>query len=182
MPVAHGPLLRPNLSVSLGEDPMQVILEDPYRLGGPLTMSRPTFEIIRLFDGTRTITQASKDSSAICGGHPVAKETIQRLADRLDVEYFLVSPRLHERLNSPDRPPSCIGSYHADPQKLRQQLKQLFTADGGPGVVGKAGSRVDEEGPVRAVLLPHMDYARGNVAYGWGFKELVERTDRKSVV
>jgi AmmeMemoRadiSam system protein B len=30
---------------------------------------------------------------------------------------------------------------------------------------------------LRAALVPHIDYARGNVSYGWGFKEIIERTD-----
>jgi MEMO1 family protein len=76
-----------------------------------------------------------------------------------------------------DRPPSCIGCYDADPEKAREQLKRLFTAEGGPGLPGEPGCRVEKDGAIRAVLLPHMDYERGGVTYGWGLKELVERTD-----
>jgi AmmeMemoRadiSam system protein B len=38
------------------------------------------------------------------------------------------------------------------------------------------------EGRLRAVLLPHMDYGRGNVTYGFGFKELFEATDARLFV
>src|SRR5262249_55519986 len=30
---------------------------------------------------------------------------------------------------------------------------------------------------LRALLAPHIDYARGGVSYAWGFKELADRTD-----
>ena len=109
--------------------------------------------------------------------HAVPLETLGNVVAGLDQEYFLESPRLLSRLNEPDRSPSCIGCYDADPEKARKQLKQLVHGDGGPGLPGEPGCRIASDGAIRAVLLPHMDYARGGVTYGWGFKELVERTD-----
>src|SRR5262245_21027493 len=86
---------------------------------------------------------------------------------------FLDGPKLREVLDRPIREPSCIGCYAADPATLRDQLRELFTAPGGPGLPG----RRQRNGKLRAVPVPHMDYRRGGVTYGWGFKELVENTD-----
>jgi AmmeMemoRadiSam system protein B len=38
------------------------------------------------------------------------------------------------------------------------------------------------KGRLRAALVPHMDYARGGVTYGWGFKEIAEQTDARLFV
>ena len=88
---------------------------------------------------------------------------------------LLDSPRFHQHVFASVRKPSCIGCYDADPVVLRDQLRNLFTADGGPGL--PVANAPAAHGKLRAALLPHMDYARGNVTYGWGFKELIEQTD-----
>lgn len=171
------PKLRPGLQVANGPEPGTVVLVDQFRLGGPLMLSRAAFDLIRLFDGEKSLTVLHQESAILFDGQAVPVETIRNLVDGLEQEFFLESPRLLGRLSQPDRPPACIGCYDADPEKARKQLKRLFTANGGPGEPGEPGCRVAADGAVRAVLLPHMDYLRGGVTYGWGFKELVERTD-----
>jgi MEMO1 family protein len=171
------PKLRPGLQVTSGPEPGTVVLVDQFRLGGPLMLSRAAFDLIRLFDGQKTLTVLHQESAILFDGEAVPVETIRNLVDGLEQEYFLESPRLLSRLTAPDRPPACIGCYDADPEKARKQLKRLFTANGGPGLPGEPGCRVGTDRAVRAVLLPHMDYQRGGVTYGWGFKELAERTD-----
>lgn len=171
------PKLRPGLKVMAGPEPNTVVIRDQFRLGGPLLLSRAAFDLIRLFDGEKTLAALQAESTLLFGGQAVPLDVIGNLVAGLDQELFLESPRLQSRLNVPDRPPACIGCYDADPDKARKQLRRLFTGPGGPGLPGPPGCRVAAGGAVRAVLLPHMDYARGGVTYGWGFKELVERTD-----
>jgi AmmeMemoRadiSam system protein B len=43
-------------------------------------------------------------------------------------------------------------------------------------------SRSKGDSGLRAVLVPHMDYGRGNVTYGHGFKELIENSDARVFV
>ena len=171
------PKLRPGLRVATGPQPNTVVMEDQFRLGGPLILSRAAFDLIRLFDGAKTFAALQAEASLLFGGEAVPLDVIGNLVAGLDQEFFLEGPRLLARLTTPDRPPACVGCYDADPEKARKQLRRLFTASGGPVLPGASGCRVAADGAVRAVLLPHMDYARGGVTYGWGFKELVERTD-----
>jgi AmmeMemoRadiSam system protein B len=102
------------------------------------------------------------------------------LAEALDGAHLLDSPRLREALSGPIRRPSCIGTYSADPAELREQLSNLFTAQDGPGLPQQGGGK--SKRPLRAVLVPHMDYARGNITYGHGFRELVENSDARRFV
>ncbi|HJZ89415.1 MAG TPA: AmmeMemoRadiSam system protein B [Gemmataceae bacterium] len=176
MPDLDTPKLRPGLQVMAGPEPQIVVIIDHFRLGGPFPLSRDAFDLIRLFDGRKTLADVRAES-VIMFGEAVPLDALTNLVEALDQEFFLESPRLFDRLTVPDRPPVCIGCYDADPDSARKQLRRLFTATGGPGLPGAPGCRVATEGPVRAVLLPHMDYQRGGVTYGWGFKELVERTD-----
>jgi MEMO1 family protein len=176
------PRLRRGLQFMVGQEPGMVIVADHFRLGGPIQISRVAFDVIRLFDGEKTLPQLRAETAIMFGGQGADLETLGNLVAGLDQEYFLDTPRLHARLNTPDRLPSCIGCYDADPDKARRQLRKLFTAHGGPGLPGEPGCRVGTTGAVKAVLLPHMDYARGGVTYGWGLKELVERTDAQLFV
>jgi AmmeMemoRadiSam system protein B len=173
----QSPKLRHGIQAFAGTEPDTVVLTDQFRLGGPLLLSRAAFDIIRLFDGSKTLEIIRDESALMFEGQSVSLETLGNLIEGLDKEFFLQSPRLLGRLFVPDRPPSCIGCYDADPEKASKQLKRLFTAGGGPGLPGDPGCRIEKDGAVQAVLLPHMDYQRGGVTYGWGLKELVERTD-----
>jgi MEMO1 family protein len=171
------PNLRPGVDLVPGSEPDTVVLVDRLRISKPVFLHRMVGELIARFDGQKTLAALQADASILFGGESVSLEAIANLVTQLDERLFLASPRLLDRLNLPNRPPSCIGVYDADPEKAAKQLRRLFTAKGGPGVPGEPGCRVASDGAVRAVLLPHMDYERGGVTYGWGFKELVERTD-----
>ncbi len=171
------PKLRPGLKAVAGNKPDTVVIIDQYRLGDAIELSHAMFEIVTLFDGHKTLKQIQAETAKMFEGQAVPLETLTNLVRGLDMDYLLDTPRLRDKLNTPDRPPVCVGVYDADPDKARKQLKKLFTASGGPGLPGEPGCRVESDGPVKAVLVPHMDYLRGGVTYGWGFKELVERTD-----
>src|SRR5262249_38605747 len=68
--------------------------------------------------------------------------------------------------------PRCIGCYEGDPDALRQQLKELFTEQGGSGLPRP----LLPDNSVCAALIPHIDYPRGGMTYTWGFKEVFEHT------
>ncbi|MBY0512532.1 MAG: AmmeMemoRadiSam system protein B [Gemmataceae bacterium] len=170
---SYRPRLRPGLSAEPAGD--GVVLLDRLRVGQVVQVSPFGLEVVKRFDGRRTIQEIQLELIRLTGGQFVPLDAITRLAAGLDQALLLDTPRFRDRIGGPVRKPSCIGCYDGDPTKLRAQLTGLFTAPGGPGLPNfdtkPTGNRL------RAALLPHMDFARGNVTYGWGFKELVEQTD-----
>lgn len=171
------PSYRPKLRPTLSAEPADggVVLFDPIRVGRPVHLTRVGLEIVRRFDGSRTLLDLQAEVIRLAGGTIIPIDTFGELAAALDDAFLLDSPKFAARIGGPVRKPACIGCYDGDPAKLRAQLGGLFTAPGGPGMPGKPIS--SPHGKLRAALLPHMDYGRGNVTYGWGFKELVEQTD-----
>ncbi|MEZ6141615.1 MAG: AmmeMemoRadiSam system protein B [Zavarzinella sp.] len=170
------PVLRPGLRPVLADEPGKVVLLDDFRIGSAMQLSRAAFDIVRLIDGKKNINQIRAEASKLFEGQEVPLETIQNILVGLEQATFLDTPALRNRITQADRPPACLGVYDADPDKAAKQLKKLFGGSHGPGLPAESGCRVDEEGAVRAVLVPHMDYQRGGTTYGHGFKELVERT------
>lgn len=180
------PSYRPKLRLTLSAQPVEqgVFLFDPIRVGRPVQLTRLGFEIARRFDGQRTLRDVQADVMRLTGGVIVPLETITDLAGSLDEALLLESPQFEAWVRGPVRKPACIGCYDADPNRLRAQLRSLFVSSGGPGMpCGADGSGPPSpHGELRAVLLPHMDYARGNVTYAWGCKELIEQTDARVFV
>lgn len=177
------PKLRPHLAAQPAGD--GVLVTDQLRVGKPVQLSRLGLEIAKRLDGSRTLGEIQVDLMRLVGGVLIPLDTIAGLVAGLDEALLLDSPRFAEHAGGPVRKPSCIGCYDADPVRLRDQLAELFTAPGGPGLPrqdGRGEPGRSPHGRLRAALLPHMDYARGNVTYGWGFKELAEQTDARTFV
>lgn len=162
------PRIRPGLAAAVDDrDPRFVVVWDELRISSQyLRLPRGQFEIVSQMNGARTW----RDLRA-ANGDALAADSFAELLEQLDAVLFLDSPRFADYLDSPVREPSCIGCYSADPDKLRQQLHSYFVADGGPGLPARPATN-----DLRAVLVPHIDYARGGQSYAWGFKEVVERS------
>ena len=154
---------------------------DQRRLANPQRFTALEFQFLTLIDGHSDLRALHQKLSMNGNGVFVPFERIQAFVQRLDEGLFLDSPRFQELLTGPERAPSCIGCYDANPVIMREQLARLFTAPGGPGLPGEPGCRLSE-GRLRAALLPHIDFGRGGVTYGWGFKEVLERTDARLFV
>jgi len=178
MSTAPRPKLRDRLAAERADD--YVHLYDPYRVGEPVQLSPLALEVVKRLDGTRTLRDVQAELTTLTGGTVLPLDTLEGLVTALDSALLLDSPAFAARIGGPVRRPSCIGAYDGDPVRLREQVDALFTAPGGPGLPGAPAP--SPHGRLRAVLVPHMDYARGNVTYGWGFKELAERTDARLFV
>jgi AmmeMemoRadiSam system protein B len=179
--VTERPKLRPGLAAARdAEEPSRFVLWDRNRLTHtPVRLTECELDWAQLFDGRTELREVQLRVMRQNGGGIVAVEAIAALVKRLDAALLLDSPRFFEYITGPVRMPSCVGCYDADPDRLREQLEGLFTAPGGPGL--PSGPPPDSSS-VRAVLVPHMDYARGGVTYGWGFKDLFEKTAAKLFV
>jgi AmmeMemoRadiSam system protein B len=175
------PRLRPGLAAAPNGTPGTLALFDPNRITrAAVTLTRRHLDWAMLFTGVRTLREVQLAATAR-GGMPVSLDELAELAAALDETMLLDGPTFRTYLSGPVRRPVCVGCYPEDPDAIRATLKKLFTGAGGPGVPDfNAGP--SPHGRLRAALLPHMDYARGGVTYGWGFKELAERTDAKLFV
>lgn len=170
--IPQRPQLRAGIQAGPGPDPDHIVLYDSRRLvPGSVVISRSILPLIRHFNGQHTLN----DLSQAIGGTPAHQQALQQLVEGLDEALFLDSQRFVDYVNSPNRHPTCIGVYSENPEQLRQQLAELFTAPGGPGLPDPhmRGQQL------RAVLVPHMDYRRGGITYGFGYKELVEQSAAK---
>lgn len=172
--IPERPRVRPGLVVTPDEAPGRFVLWDQLRISSrPQRLNRVELEILKHVNGRRTPRDLHQAAVQAGGGLIFPFETVIDLLARLDAGLFLDTPRFDDYLTGPVREPTCIGCYDADPKKLREQLRGYFSMPGGPGLPGEP----KPDGRLRAALLPHIDYARGNVTFAWGFKELFERTD-----
>jgi AmmeMemoRadiSam system protein B len=166
------PRLREGLEAYCDDDPNFTVLVDPLRLARePLRLSRRELTWASLMTGQRTLRDLQGMLIRSNGGVLITLEEVRRLVERLDAGGYLDSPRLRARLTGTVREPACIGCYPPDPPAIRRLLDGLFSHRDGPGRPGEP----NPDPGLRAVLVPHMDYARGGVTYAWGFKEVFER-------
>lgn len=174
------PRLRPGLAAAPNGTPGTVALFDPRRITqAAVTLTRRHLDWVTLFTGERTLREVRVAATA--RGVPVSLDELAELTAALDEAMLLDGPAFRAYLSGPVRRPACIGCYPEEPAAIRAALKKLFTGPGGPGLPDLSAGP-SPHGRLRAALLPHMDYARSGVTYGWGFKELVERTDARLFV
>jgi AmmeMemoRadiSam system protein B len=159
------PKLRPGLAAERHRGGF--VLFDPRRAGQPMTVNAVGLEVVKRIDGERSLLALSLETGA-------SLEDVAALISALDDTLLLDGPKWRAAIDAPVRQPACVGVYPEDPAGVRRQMRGLFTAPGGAGLPNAPTQ--SPHGRLRAVLLPHMDYARGNVTYGFGFKELVEAT------
>jgi AmmeMemoRadiSam system protein B len=173
MGIPQRPQLRPYLEPAQDfDDPHHVYLMDQLGLNQqPARVTVREFHWIRLFDGQRTLP----DIHSSVGGEV---QHLHSLVQRLDDNLCLEGPRFRQVVDQAVRPPRCIGVYPEDPSALRRLLDSLFTGRDGPGKPGSPRP----DGQLRAAFIPHIDYARGGVSYGWAFKEVFEHTDARLFV
>ena len=165
------PRLRDGLSVGR-DDAGQLCLWDPHRIGGPPVPVTPRLlEAAKQFTGQRTLRDHWAAMASRFGIVPL--DELLGFVNALDASLFLDNDTLRNYLSGTTRRPSCVGCYPPDPDGVREAVRTLFTAPGGPGLPDPRATPTQR---LRAALLPHMDYARGNVTYGHGFKELIEQT------
>jgi AmmeMemoRadiSam system protein B len=171
---------RPTLRYGLAADTHgegDFLLYDPHGFGKPVVLSPLAIEVAERFDGESTCEEIAESIRATLPGVKVSADVVAGLAAGLDEAFLLVSPRLRALLDTPVREPCCV---RGDARTLREQLAQLFTAPDGPGMPDHR--RAKDNSGLRAVLVPHMDYGRGNVTYGHGFKELIENSNARVFV
>jgi AmmeMemoRadiSam system protein B len=181
MPTAQEcPRLRPGLAAAPDrQHPQFIILWDQLGIGRqPERLNILEFSSVQLFNGQNTLRDVQAETMRQLGGVLLPLEFFVSLVERLDAALFLDGPRFQERAGGPIREPACIGTYPAEAEDVRRQLKGLFTSSKGPGMPRQPlGALTQPRSPLRAALIPHIDYYRGGHSFAWGFKEVFEQTD-----
>ena len=92
-------------------------------------------------------------------------------SDRYDVTRKRIEDEFH---NAAVRPAAHAGAaYAGEAEELRRQLDGFYTEPGGPGVLPQPG----EEGRIKGVIAPHIDFHRGGACYAWAYRELAASLD-----
>jgi AmmeMemoRadiSam system protein B len=149
-----------------------MVLRDPAGVAGEgLGLSPGAFWVAALLDGTRTPEELLAHAHA--QGAVLGPAELNALLDALAEAGFLEGPgreaqrarALREYRAQPARPPTCAGSvYPAVPGELRAVLDRMLALPA-PAVPAPAG-------PVRLVIAPHIDYARGAAGYAHAYRAL----------
>ncbi len=156
-----------------------LLLRDPLQLTDKMLVVSPQAGLLlALLDGTRTLREIQVDLMRLTG-ELVMSEQIEGLLRQLDECLFLENERFKEALaiaiaeyrQSSFRPSSLAGTaYPSDPSSLRAMLDSFFEPPKGPGrPEGQKHSK-----PLKAIVAPHIDLARGGATYAWAYKELAE--------
>ncbi len=161
------PAVRPLEPVRLSDpdDPglAQFLLRDGAGLSeNQLVVSLPALYLVELADGTRTTEEVLSEFHRLTGLQLQA-DILRDLLARLDENFLLDNDRARTRLAQLTPRPyrHAGGGYPEEPEALRQFLAQLLEAEESP-----------EQGTIRASILPHIDFYRGEEAYRAGYQPL----------
>lgn len=151
-----------------------MVLRDPSGVAGEgLGLSPSAYWVAALLDGTRTPEELLAHAHA--QGAELGSAELAALLDALSEAGFIEGPArdaqraraLREFRAQPSRPPTCAGAvYPADPAELRTALDRLLSLPAG------APPPPPLAGPVRLVVAPHIDYARGGAGYAHAYRTL----------
>ncbi len=164
-----------------------IALRDSLGLAQPgLVVPLGVYFLVSQMDGRSSIEEISaKFKGQFQAEIPLT--TVQEIVLQLDEAHCLETERFRrhrdERLQAyreaPLRPMAHAGGgYPTDPEKLRRLLDRHFTDDGGPGSL----PRPNEGSDVRAIISPHLDFARGGPNYGWSYRALGEGPTPETVI
>ncbi len=155
------------------------LLRDPLGLTDQvLVVSATAGVMLSLLDGTRTLREIQADLMRLTG-ELVFSDRLAELVKRLDEALLLENERFREALRaaiaayrqSPYRPPALAGqSYPKDASALKAMLDSFFEPPRGPG----RPEAVKVSSPLKGIIVPHIDLARGGATYAWAYKDLAE--------
>ena len=168
------PTVRPYLVADqVRGDPSSFEISDLLRLSpAVLRVSALDLEILKRMDGSQTVAELGASLKPLLGGGSISPDYFTKLLGMLEECLFLEAPNWRNAIESPVRPPSCIGCYDADPKNLTEQIECYYLHKDGPGI--PQGRATDHR--IDAILAPHIDYARGGWNFAHGFRQIYEGT------
>ncbi|TWU28591.1 AmmeMemoRadiSam system protein B [Bythopirellula polymerisocia] len=196
MSIPTNPRVRP-LEMMPHGDPAEghYVLRDPHGLAGTVVLPPYAAILVSLMNGQRTLGDIRTEFQQTVG-QSIPLIEIENFVAQLDENHFLDSEsfaafqqaQLADYLALPVRPAAHAGgAYHGDPDGLRQQLSDLFTCEGGPGLLPWEGNVNGENGTFSqsklcGVMSPHIDFHRGGPAFAWAYDRIVTESQAKLFV
>ena len=176
------------------------VLRDPRGFARTVVLPPAAAILVSFMNGRRTLDEIRIEFQRSVGQRIDIAE-IEKLVAQLDELFFLDSLRFatHELREAEDymeltvRPAAHAGgAYHDEPTKLRAQLGDLFTREGGPGLLPweglkspspnlpreYRGERHIVESSLCGVMSPHIDFHRGGSSFAWAYDRVI--TDSQS--
>ncbi|MCZ6632677.1 MAG: AmmeMemoRadiSam system protein B [bacterium] len=156
-----------------------IYLRDPEGLTEQsLSVPHHVYFLLTLMDGQRSVGDLVEGFARQFGGTQIAEKQVEDLIGQLDEVCLLDNVRSRDlRMQreadfraSPIRPAAHAGqSYPPDEVALRVKIDGFFDPPEGPGKPGVPGAS-----PVKALIAPHIDFARGGPCFAWAYKALAE--------
>jgi AmmeMemoRadiSam system protein B len=185
------------------------VLRDPRGLARTVVLPPAAAVLVSFMNGRRTLDEIRVEFQHMVGQRIDIGE-IEKLVEQLDELYFLDSLRFatYELREAEDymeltvRPAAHAGgAYHGEPTGLRAQLGDLFTREGGPGLLPWEGlkspspnlspARTSDlwrgegqivESKLCGVMSPHIDFHRGGSSFAWAYDRVVTDSQSKLFV
>ncbi len=139
-----------------------------------VALSPQAFFIAACLDGQHDAEAIRRDFAKQFGGVLLNPDQVDQVVSFLDEKGFLYNERylaLKQRVEdafreADSRPAFCAGrSYPENPNELKVFLDTLFAEHGGP-----LAESVPEGPPVRCLISPHIDFARGAPGYARAYR------------
>lgn len=168
-PDLEHPAFRP-IDVQHAHDEGGIVLIDRLGLSEPTFVPAAMLPVLGQFDGVRDLAAIAAAASAQLG-ETVGIDLVRELVHQLDQRLLLVSENFQTRLEAEIRgflgrdvrPCRHAGSagYHRDPARLCADLDAML-----PALPGEAP-------PLRGLIAPHIDLARGRRGYAAAYGALL---------
>jgi AmmeMemoRadiSam system protein B len=182
MKVMETPKIRPLEAFPVEQDGKPAIcVRDPQGLAaGFAFVPPPVYFLMTLMDGSRTILEI-QEAFVRQVGQLVTSDQIRQIINQLDEGYFLESDRFQSHLETvveefrraPHRASSHAGQAYPDD---RAELEKILDAclD---GTGGESETQTEPDRPLRGLVAPHIDFARGGKTYGVAYRTLAGSPD-----
>jgi MEMO1 family protein len=144
----------------------------------PLFLNKALVFLVSRMDGNHSLRDI-QDDYARATGENLAIEEIEALVIQLDEHRYLDGPSfrnfyeslIREYKNASSRPAHNAGSaYEESPDALTAQIQGCFAHPEGPG----NDFAPDLSRPLRGLVAPHIDFARGGPTYAHAYRALAE--------
>lgn len=156
--------------------PKNFLLEDPEGFAPPLVVPVPLAILISLMDGQRTQEEICREF-AEATGETLERGDLQQIVEHFNSLRYLESPEFAtflkaeiETFQAAEHRPAMMagGGYPEKRVDLEACLEKILGLP--KKVLEMEGETLEEQFPaeVEGMVVPHIDYERGGVAYGWG--------------